>query len=322
MSETTNPQREHGWWDSIPKSIRKRPQWVVTVGKSPVKPSTGWNEPDKQFSFSDALRLADRPKHEPAYVLHADDPYVVIDMDGVGPDHPTKVSDEAAEIVERLDTYTEASRSDTGLHLVCRGTRLPNRCESGDLDDRGRIEVFDGKHYVVLTGNQISPYDTIRDGHNIGEENEDVLRDIQQEYLPTGSDPSTPEPVGSDFDLESISTQSVDLRVEDIRRTMEEYAKGGSDEAQRALDRWDSFSGSDLGFQSASEADLAFTADLAFWCREDARLVDDCFRASNRMRPKWDEVHYKDGRTYGDGTVQTAVRTNYDTFGGNYVQHR
>jgi primase-polymerase (primpol)-like protein len=39
---------------------------------------------------------------------------------------------------------------------------------------------------------------------------------------------------------------------------------------------------------------MALVADLAFWCKEDANLMDDWFRASHRMRSKWDEVHYAD----------------------------
>jgi putative DNA primase/helicase len=253
--------------------------------------------------------------------LHPDDPYVVIDLDDVGPDDPTKVTEEAGEIVQRLNTYTEASRSKTGLHLVCEGTRLPDRCETGGLRDGGLIEVFDANHYVVLTGNRIDPYDTIKDGHNIGPNDEDVLVDLQREYLPTRSN-AVEADTESSFDLESVSSDSTSVRVEDVRRTLEEYSKGGSSKAQRALDRWDSLAGSDCGFPSASEADLAFVSDLAFWCREDAQLMDDCFRASNRMREKWDEVRYADGRTYGEGTIQTAVRTNYATFDGHYVQHR
>ena len=34
--------------------------------------------------------------------------------------------------------------------------------------------------------------------------------------------------------------------------------------------------------------------------------VDAIFRKSPRMRPKWNEVHYADGRTYGQATVDTA----------------
>lgn len=322
MSGATDPPGEHSWWCSIPEPLRTRSQWVVTRDKKPIKPETGWNDSGNQFSFQRARRLAEQYGGEPAYVLHADDPYVLIDLDDVGPDDPTKVSEEAGEIVQRLNTYTEASRSWTGLHLVCEGTQLPDRSVKGSLSDRGSIEVYDAGQYVVLTGNQIGPYDTVRDGHRTGDDIEDALSDIQREYLPTRSDSVETVTTQSQFDLKSVSRGSVSVRTEDVRRTLEEYAKGGHPEAQRALDRWDSPAGSDYEFPSASEADMALVADLAFWCREDAQLIDDCFRASNRMREKWDEVRYADGRTYGDGTIQTAVRTNYDTFSGHYVQHR
>lgn len=321
MSGATDPQGEHSRWFLIPKSLRNRQQWIVTRDKKPIKPETGWNDSDNQFSFQRARRLAEQYAGEPAYVLCADDPYIVIDMDDIGPPEPTRVSEESAGIVERLDTYTEASRSNTGLHLILEGTRLPGRCESSDLVERGRIEMFDANHYVILTGNQIDPFGTIRDGHNIGPDNEDVLAELQRMYLPKRSQPVQTEQESS-FDLEKVSRSSASVQVEDIRRTLEEYAKDGRSEAQRALNRWDSPAGSDCGFPSASEADMAFVADLAFWCREDAGLMDSCFRASNRMREKWDEVHYADGRTYGDGTIQKAVRTNYDTFDGHYVKHR
>jgi primase-polymerase (primpol)-like protein len=129
----------------------------VTRDKKPIKPETGWNDSENQFSFRRAKRLAEQYGGEPAYVLHADDPYVVIDLDDVGPEEPTKVSEEAGEIVQRLGTYTEASRSGTGLHLICEGTQLPDRSVKGNLSDRGSIEVYDAGQYVVLTGNRSVP---------------------------------------------------------------------------------------------------------------------------------------------------------------------
>jgi putative DNA primase/helicase len=38
---------------------------------------------------------------------------------------------------------------------------------------------------------------------------------------------------------------------------------------------------------------------LYYWCRGDQQLIDGCFQASRRMRPKWDEVNSSDGTTYG-----------------------
>jgi primase-polymerase (primpol)-like protein len=319
MTSEVTEEMDENQWGSLPKSLRERSQWVVTRNKAPIKPESNWTNPDHQLSFQQAHQLAGKNNGEPAYVLHADDPYMIIDIDDVGPDDPTIVSEEAGRIVQKLNTYTEASRSNTGLHLICRGTRLPDRCESGNLVERGAIEFFDANRYVVLTGDVIGAYDTIRDGHSVGEDGEDVLSDLQREYLSRQTAPVESAPEVSSFDLDSLSGDSADVAPKDVRQTLEEWAKAGGRQAQRIIHLWDSPAGSDCGYKSASEADMALVSHLAFWCREDAQLIDDCFRASSRMRPKWDTVHYADGRTYGAGTIQTAIRTNPDTFSGQYV---
>ena len=35
--------------------------------------------------------------------------------------------------------------------------------------------------------------------------------------------------------------------------------------------------------------------------------MDRLFRRSGLMRPKWDEVHHADGRTYGEGTIDLSL---------------
>lgn len=71
----------------------------MTRDKKPINPETGWNDSGNQFSFQRARLLAEQYGGEPAYVLHADDPHVVIDLNDVGPEEPTKVFGEAGEIV-------------------------------------------------------------------------------------------------------------------------------------------------------------------------------------------------------------------------------
>jgi hypothetical protein len=60
------------------------------------------------------------------------------------------------------------------------------------------------------------------------------------------------------------------------------------------------------GNEGRSEADLALCSLLAFWCGPDESRIDSLFRQSGLMRPKWDERHYGDGRTYGQGTIGHA----------------
>jgi primase-polymerase (primpol)-like protein len=60
------------------------------------------------------------------------------------------------------------------------------------------------------------------------------------------------------------------------------------------------------GYDSHSEADMALCCLLAFWTDGDPDRVDVLFRESGLVRSKWDEVHYADGATYGEQTVERA----------------
>ena len=306
-----SPQGKHGGWENIPQPLQNRQQWIVMEDKKPVKPASGWQKPSNQLSFEGACRSASTSGGVPAYVLQAGDPFVVVDLDDTGP--PYDSGPEVARIVNELDTYTEMSQSGTGLHLICEGTRLPNRSEKGQLEDHGQIEIYDSGQAIVLTGNQVWPFEGVNTGGKL-------LNEIQREYLPEQNGPVEPNEETPSVPLDEISNGSTRISAKTIKRTLEEYAKDGSEAAQETLNRWNSRAGSALEFPSASEADLGFVAHLAFWCREDARLMDECFRESNRLRAKWDEKHYTDERTYGKGTIETAIRSNSDVFSGHYVE--
>ncbi|PZA06131.1 DUF927 domain-containing protein [Meiothermus sp. PNK-Is4] len=43
-----------------------------------------------------------------------------------------------------------------------------------------------------------------------------------------------------------------------------------------------------------------------FWCGNDTARADRLFRQSKLYRPKWDEKHHADGRTYGQATLEKA----------------
>jgi putative DNA primase/helicase len=54
---------------------------------------------------------------------------------------------------------------------------------------------------------------------------------------------------------------------------------------------------------------MALCDMLAFWTGGDAARMDALFRSSGLMRPKWDERHYGGGQTYGDHTIEEALKT-------------
>lgn len=68
-------------------------------------------------------------------------------------------------------------------------------------------------------------------------------------------------------------------------------------------------------YPSQSEADLGFCNKLAFWTGKDAGLMDRLFRKSGLIRPKWDEKHFSDGRTYGADVIDKAIASCEDVYG-------
>ena len=62
------------------------------------------------------------------------------------------------------------------------------------------------------------------------------------------------------------------------------------------------------GYDSHSQADQGLVNHLTFYFAPDPVAIDRAFYWSKLMRPKWDEVHYKDGDTYGERTIATAIR--------------
>ncbi|WP_254761527.1 hypothetical protein [Natrinema marinum] len=67
------------------------------------------------------------------------------------------------------------------------------------------------------------------------------------------------------------------------------------------------WNGSTVGYASQSEADMALCCLLAFWTGGHAVQMDRLFRRSRLDRPKWSEVHYADGSTYGEKTIARAI---------------
>lgn len=66
------------------------------------------------------------------------------------------------------------------------------------------------------------------------------------------------------------------------------------------------------GYDSQSDADMAFVSMLCFWCGNVEEQIDRIFRSSGLMRDKWDR---KTGdATYGQITIRNAVSTNGEIY--------
>lgn len=87
-------------------------------------------------------------------------------------------------------------------------------------------------------------------------------------------------------------------------QVIEHASRSESGEKFKALmdGRWEE------GYDSQSDADMAFVSILAFWCGNVEEQIDRIFRTSGLMRDKWDRQ--TGDSTYGQITIRNAVATN------------
>jgi primase-polymerase (primpol)-like protein len=290
--------------DSLPSGLKDHDQWLVTQHKKPLVPSKEWQKSVNQLPFTEAQSKAERLGEEIAFCFTESGPFIGFDFDDVKMDG--KFTDEALGIVRHLDSYTEVSSSGTGLHIIAEGEESDDHKHRGDLSEAGHLEVYDASRYFVLTGDVYGGFTSVESRHK-------TVREVQEDYLskrPKFTFTSQQTPMS---ERESDRGKS-DTTPEQVRRTIQAYIKSDSHDVDREVLRL--WHGSDEGRESPSEADMAFMKQLYYWCKGDQQLMDRCFRASDRMREKWDEQ--RGNQTYGDLTILKVCRTNSDTFGGEY----
>ncbi len=182
----------------------------------------------------------------------------------------------ARRIIEAFNSYTEFSPSKTGLHILCKGVLEKGR-KFSTLD----IEIYQKTRFWTVTGDLVPGYAV-------------TIEDRASQVLA--------------FYDECERKESLIKHRQDILEKIEKSKDSGAF-AKLKAGNWQG------DYPSQSEADLAFCAKLAFWTGKDAALMDEMFRASGLMRPKWDEKHFSDGRTYGQAVIDKAISGCQEAYG-------
>ena len=185
----------------------------------------------------------------------------------------------ASEIVSLMHSYTEYSPSGNGLHILFRADGFQYDTKRYYImNHKAGLEVYVAgatKKYVTLTGNVCESYE-------FGDRTKE-LQILLDRFM------RRPETYAVNSDL-----------GEDELLNLAKNSKNGA--AFTAL-----FSGSQTGYSSQSEADMALCRHLAFWTGKNAQKMDALFRKSGLMREKWDRP--QSGSTYGAITIQKAIES-------------
>lgn len=188
-----------------------------------------------------------------------------------------------SDLVLACDSYTEASVSGQGIHLILRGLK-----PGGDVKAVGfQGEVYDRAHFIVWTGKHLSGTPmTINERQ----------AQIEALYSQHVAQPQRPRPIAQPRPAQPISLSDQEV-IERGRK-----ARNGAN-FSKLFDR------GDLSHLQgdASRGDLILCLYLARLTDSDPLRMDQLFRLSALMRDKWDEVHRRDGQTYGQMTIRKAL---------------
>ncbi|GCF15657.1 hypothetical protein Harman_35920 [Haloarcula mannanilytica] len=298
--------------EAIPETLRERDQWVCwreenrdgKPTKIPVTPGAGGfasaTASETWASFEAALDYTETEHADGiGFVFTNDDPIVGVDLDDCRDPETDDVDDAALDIIKRLDSYTEVSPSGTGYHVLITGTLPDGR------NRRGSVELYDTARFFTVTGDHVerTPTRVAR--------RQDALTAIHREYVQdierdTASESEQRGDAAARSPMTGVADVDVDLEDEDL---LEKARNASNGEKFERL-----WNGNTVGYDSQSEADMALCCLLAFWTGGDRTQMEQLFRQSGLMREKWDEVHYADGSTYGEKTIERAIATTSEFY--------
>lgn len=285
--------------ESIPAELKIIPHWVLWKwktrdGKTTKPPyqadgrSASVDNPATWTTFDTALAAYQHGGFSGiGIVLSEDDDLLGVDLDECLNPDTGELEPEAAAIVAALPTYCEVSPSGRGLRLFGWG-KLPQ----GGRRNR-HVEMYESGRYLTVTGQRFNGHAALAE---ITPELATVHARIFVKPDPVDAKPGPSDP--PDLDDAALLAKA-------------RNARNGAE-----FDRlWSGDTSGQGG--DASAADLALCNLLAFWTGNDPARIDRLFRQSGLFRPaKWDKVHYSDGRTYGQATVDKAVQGNRETYSG------
>ena len=215
------------------------------------------------------------------FVFTKDDPSAGIDLDECRDPQTGELNAFAQNVIEKMNSYTELSPSGKGLHIWVEG-KLP-----GSGINQGHIEMYDNKRYFTVTGQTLPGYPSTIESRDA------ELKSLYHEVTTNNEKAEKPQ---------TASGKPLNPEEEKL------IARGATKYGPRFRILWDGGQDSD---EIPSQGDLALCTMLSVLTHRNAKEIERVFRLSGRMRDKWDEVHYDDGRTYGQVTLEKAVAESW-----------
>jgi putative DNA primase/helicase len=323
----------------IRDEMKNREQWLcwetaMRDGKEtklPKDPKTGefaqTDDPSTWGSFLNANGKVKAGQMDGVgFVFTEDDNYVGIDLDNCRDPETGEWEDWALDVMEDIGGWIEISPSGTGAHIILKGG-IP-----GDRNRKGDIEMYEDGRFFTVTGQLVDENgDRLDDDEETPDikEAQQALDAVYDRFLAEDDESANETDIDVDpdkwghlnlenHDSDSRPSQAGDANLNNLPAELREIvetaksANNGYQFTQLWRGNWKDY------YPSHSEGDMGFCDMLAFWFSGDPERMDRVFRASGLMRPKWDDVRYSDGSTYGERTIEKAIAEVDDHYDEEY----
>jgi putative DNA primase/helicase len=292
-------------FDAIPQWLKDLHRWVDWIyeeingqlKKPPFNPNTG-----ARADVNDAATWADFEEAKCAYLdggyagvgIVLTGGLVAFDIDDCI--HEGVIHPKVVRFIKFLGTYFEVSPGRKGVRGFLVGS-VPDTFKR-----RGKVEVYEQKQYVSVTGHHISfsAPQIIADQaklnrvyHDIFSQREAAITARKRRAEPVTAIPSR-QPFTIDESIQFALTKAANREL-----------------FSRLFYADPSLWGPNGRYPSKSEADFALVGLIIFWIGTDKQKIDEVFRQSSLCDDKWDEPRgvdrYGKPQTYGSKTINEAL---------------
>lgn len=215
-------------------------------------------------------------------MFRIDYPYMFLDFDDCI-DENGNINNKIKDIMKQVNSYTEVSNSGKGIHIIVK----VHKEFQAKIDHNQGIEIYNNR-FCVMTGDVLEEYSA-----NI-EDRTEVIEQLYKEYFTNERENN-----------ETRQKQSTEINAE-ATKIINRLKRGVDGNKFKSF--WNGEWKKLEQYPSHSEADLGFMILLAKHTNKDIEMMDYIFCKSGMYRrAKYDEPHYNDGRTYGQGLIDNAV---------------
>jgi hypothetical protein len=301
--EMAEARRWIGWrWDRRGQPGKER--WTkVPVSLKTGKPIDAANIGQDHMTLAEFSTIKQCPNIS-GLGFTLDDGFAGIDLDNCRDPETGELAGWAQEIIKEMGSYTEVSPTGTGVKVfgLASSDDWPDKWNRKNFQ-AGEVEVYTTGRYFCVTGQHVEGTPTELRPLASG------LAKLATRFKPDASSSvrrETPEPSG--WEVPNPGRPGEWQNLSQLLAFTDRQSNGPK---IRRLAEGDT---ADYG-GDRSRADAALCTHLAFYLGKDAARMDQFFRESGLMRPKWDEKHASDGRTYGQITIDKAIETTTNVFG-------